>query len=135
MRRFQKTGKSLPGKNLLVSLFLLGMVGASGSVFAEENGDRKHRGGFGISSSSSKLTTTAAVASLLVKQEYVNHEIVAIQEQAAQGKGPHLEALAQLLEEPDSEAFSHWMQSNYGLLFSELDQPKQLLSRIENYRS
>ena len=97
----------------------------------KDSHSKEHKGPF---SSSSKLTTSTGLVTLVAKEDYVNQQFVAIQEEAAQGQGPHLQVLSQLLDEPDSVAFGQWMQTHYQVLFTELDRPEALLIRIDTYR-
>lgn len=62
---------------------------------------------------------------------FVEVRLASIQKEAAQGKGENLDALAELMGKTDKQAFSSWMHVNYNVLFSELEKPSQLISRIE----
>ena len=57
--------------------------------------------------------------------------IASIKKEAAAGEGENLDALAHLLNRQDSVEFSGWMQSNYEELFTGLEQPTELVSRIQ----
>lgn len=70
----------------------------------------------------------------LDQERYVNAQIDWIARDAARGEGENLAALAALLGETDEAAFSLWAHNNYALLFSELQHPSELLSRIAQHR-
>ncbi len=63
---------------------------------------------------------------------FVDVRLASIQKEAAQGSGENLDALADLMGRKDKQAFSSWMHSNYETLFSDLEKPSQLISRIES---
>ncbi len=69
------------------------------------------------------------------QQRFVASQLDWIARDAARGEGESLAALAQLLNEPDPQAFAQWTQQNYALLFEDLHSPQQLLSRIARHRS
>ncbi len=71
----------------------------------------------------------------LEQQRYVATQIDWIRRDAARGEGESLAALAELLNEQDSAEFSQWTQQNYALLFTNLDQPTDLLTRIRTLRN
>ncbi|HHJ34996.1 MAG TPA: DUF3015 domain-containing protein [Gammaproteobacteria bacterium] len=62
---------------------------------------------------------------------FVDVRLASIQQEAARGEGENLDALAQLMGKTDRRAFSSWMHDNYNALFSDLEKPSQLISRIE----
>lgn len=80
------------------------------------------------SSTSSTLDTVTPDASL---NRFVDVRIAAIKKEAAAGEGESLNALANLMGKEDKVAFSGWMQTNYDELFNNLQQPTELISRIE----
>ena len=80
---------------------------------------------------SSTSNTLDAVTPDITLNRFVDVRIAAIQQEAAAGEGENLEALAQLMGQQDKAAFADWMQSNYQVLFDELKQPAQLISRID----
>ena len=137
MFELRKVEKSLLLKIIMMTMLLMGTTGAFDHLEAREKGDRSgKRGGFFGFSSSLKLTTTTQVArAVTIQKDYVNREIVAIQEEAAQGEGTHLEALALLLKEEDAASFSQWMQSHYQALFADLNHPEELLTRVRRFRA
>jgi hypothetical protein len=69
------------------------------------------------------------------QERYVASQINWIQRDAARGHGESLEALAQLLNEPDRVEFARWTQQHYAALFDDLQQPQDLLARIANQRT
>lgn len=104
-------------------------------VRTSSSGSRGSKG-FGFSSSFQFTSSTTTDARRLTSlKDYVNYEIVTIQEEAAQGGGAHLDALASLLNEADGESFSLWMKSHYQVIFVDLDHPEELLTRVRSYRS
>ena len=82
-----------------------------------------------ISSTSSTLATVTPDISL---NKFVNVRIATLKKEAAAGEGENLEALAQLMGKQDKKAFSSWLQVNYDELFTELQQPSELISRIQS---
>ena len=80
------------------------------------------------SSTSSTLDTITPDITL---NRFVDVRIASIKQEAAAGEGENLDALAQLMGKQDKAAFSGWMQSNYQVLFDDLEQPSQLISRID----
>jgi hypothetical protein len=79
------------------------------------------------SSTSDTLDTVTPDVSL---NRFVDTRIAAIQQEAANGKGENLDALAYMLGKEDRAEFAGWMQVHYDELFTGLSQPTQLLSRI-----
>lgn len=81
------------------------------------------------------LSTTSGVVDAVTPDitlnNFVDVRLASIQQDAAQGEGENLEALADLMGKKDKQAFSHWMQANYDTLFTDLKQPAELISRIE----
>ena len=81
------------------------------------------------------LSTTSGVVDAVTPDitlnNFVGVRLASIQQDAAQGEGENLEALANLMGKEDKQAFSHWMQSNYDALFTDLKNPVELISRIE----
>ena len=71
----------------------------------------------------------------LEQERFVTTQISWIRSDAARGEGESLAALAQLLGETDSAAFGQWAQQNYQALFAQLDQPQDLLQRIQVLRN
>ncbi len=63
---------------------------------------------------------------------FVDVRLASIQKEAAQGSGENLDALADLMGKKDKQAFSSWIHTNYETLFSDLEKPSQLISRIES---
>jgi len=80
------------------------------------------------SSTSGTLDTVTPDVTL---NNFVNLRLASIQKEAAQGSGENLETLAKLMGKSDKQAFSTWVHSNYDVLFSNLQEPSQLISRIE----
>jgi len=80
------------------------------------------------SSTSGTLDTVTPDVTL---NRFVDVRMASIQNEAAQGEGENLNALAELLGKQDKKAFSSWMNANYDELFTDLKQPSQLISRIE----
>ncbi len=80
------------------------------------------------SSTSSTLDTVTPDVSL---NRFVDVRIASIKKEAAAGEGENLEALAKLMGKQNKAEFSGWMQTNYDELFNNLEQPSELISRIE----
>jgi len=80
------------------------------------------------SSTSSTLDTVTPDVTL---NRFVDVRIASIKKEAAAGEGENLDALAKLMGKNDKAAFSGWMQTNYDELFNNLQQPTELISRIE----
>jgi hypothetical protein len=81
------------------------------------------------SSTSGTLDTVTPDVTL---NRFVDVRMASIQKEAAQGQGENLDALAQLMGKKDKAAFASWMNANYEELFNGLEQPSQLISRIES---
>lgn len=79
------------------------------------------------SSTSGSLYTVTPDVTL---NRFVDIRMASIQKEAAQGEGENLDALADLMGKKDKQAFSSWVHENYDVLFSNLEKPPQLLSRI-----
>lgn len=103
-------------KVLIISSFLSGLSACS--AFTE------------ISSSTS--STSDAVTPDVTLNEFVNKRYVAIRHDAANGSGENLDALAQLLGETDKKAFAIKMKSNFDTIFMNVEQPSEIISRIES---
>ncbi|MCW8830866.1 MAG: DUF3015 domain-containing protein [Gammaproteobacteria bacterium] len=80
--------------------------------------------------SSTSSSVDAATPDVTLNR-FVDVRITSIKKEAAAGEGENLEALAQLMGKQDKQAFSGWMQVNYDALFNNLEQPEELISRIE----
>ena len=81
--------------------------------------------------SSTSDTLDAATPDITLNR-FVDVRIASIKQEAAAGQGENLQALAQLMGEPDSAAFSRMLQLNYDKLFNNLQQPSELVGRIES---
>ena len=81
---------------------------------------------------SSTSGTLDAVTPDVTLNRFVDVRLATIQKEAAQGKGENLDALAELMGKKDKKAFSSWLHTNYDELFNNLEQPSQLISRIES---
>ena len=119
-----------------VILVFLSLLLFNGCSMHSENRTRDHEGKKGgFFSSSTKLTTTGALLSPLVghdhKKNYIRQNLIALQEEAAKGEGPHLEALAALLGENDINQFNQWIHTNYEDLFTNLKNQNGLIERID----
>ena len=82
---------------------------------------------------SSTSGTLDAVTPDITLNRFVDVRLASIQKEAAQGEGENLDALAELMGKKDKQAFSSWMNTNYNELFSNLEKPSQLISRIETH--
>ncbi|HEY8553370.1 MAG TPA: DUF3015 family protein [Burkholderiales bacterium] len=83
----------------------------------------------GLSATTSSTTPDSGSAA------FVETRFAAIRAEAARGEGEHLDSLAKLLGEPDRAAFARFMHARYAELFEGLEEPRELLSRIDRYRS
>ncbi|MDN5848392.1 MAG: DUF3015 domain-containing protein [Nitrococcus sp.] len=66
--------------------------------------------------------------------QFVKSDIDAIRADAARGHGEEISTLAYLLHEPNATEFGRWMQAHYVELFVGLENPEQLLTRIDHAR-
>lgn len=82
--------------------------------------------------SSSTSSTSDAVTPDVTLNEFVNKRYVAIRHDAANGGGENLDALAQLLGKKDSQAFAKRMKNNFDTIFSNINQPSEIIARIED---
>jgi hypothetical protein len=82
----------------------------------------------GISAISSSTTPDGKSAA------FVEERFASIRSEAARGEGEHLDTLAKLLGEPDRADFARFMKERYDDLFTGLQQPRELLARIDRYR-
>ena len=80
---------------------------------------------------SSTSDTVDAVTPDITLNRFVDVRIASIKQEAAAGQGENLDALAHLMGHENKVEFSGWMQSNYQVLFNDLEQPSELVSRIE----
>ena len=80
------------------------------------------------SSTSGTLDTVTPDVTL---NHFIDTRFASLQKEAAKGDGENLDALAELLGKDDKPAFSSWMHDNYDDLFTGLEQPNQLISRIQ----
>lgn len=65
---------------------------------------------------------------------FVDKRFAAIRAQAARGEGEDLDSLAMLRGETDRAAFARFMKERYGDLFTGLEQPRELLVRLDRFR-
>ncbi len=80
---------------------------------------------------SSTSSTLDAVTPDVTLNEFVSKRYVAIRHDAANGGGEHLDALAQLMGKQDSRDFARLMQANFETIFKDVDQPAEIIARIE----
>ncbi len=80
--------------------------------------------------SSTSDTVDAATPDVSLNR-FVDTRIAAIQQEAANGQGENLDTLAYMLGKQNKAAFGGWMQAHYNELFTGLNQPTELLSRIK----
>ena len=91
--------------------------------------------GDGLSSSVEGITdVTSSSTSDEASASFVETRFASIRTEAARGEGENLDSLARLLGEPDRADFARFMQKRYGELFTGLQQPRELLARIDRYR-
>ncbi|MFL6655736.1 MAG: DUF3015 family protein [Sulfurifustis sp.] len=65
---------------------------------------------------------------------FIENRFAAIRSEAARGEGEHLDSLAKLRGETDRVEFARFMKEHYDELFTGLEQPRELLTRIVRYR-
>ena len=80
---------------------------------------------------SSTSSTLDAVTPDVTLNEFVNKRFVAIRHDAANGGGENIDALAQLMGKKDTRAFAKHMKTNFDTIFTNIDQPAEILARIE----
>jgi|SRR5690625_3809843 len=91
------------------------------------------KNGFISTSHTTSSTSGAGGGSAMNNQQavaFVKSQLPAIREDAARGAGENAEALAYLLHRKHPATFAQWMQGHYQQLFTDLDQPADLLARI-----
>ena len=74
--------------------------------------------------------TVDAATPDITLNNFVDTRIASVKKEAAVGEGENIEALAQLMGKQDKKAFSSWLQVNYDDLFNNLNEPSELISRI-----
>lgn len=82
----------------------------------------------GISDAASSTSGDEKTAS------FVENRFAAIRTEAARGGGENLDSLAKLLGEADRAEFARFMKARYADLFTGIEQPRELLARIDRYR-
>ena len=80
------------------------------------------------SSTSGTLDTVTPDVTL---NHFIDTRFASLQKEAAQGSGENLDALAELLGHENKPAFSSWVHDNYDALFTGLERPNELVSRIQ----
>jgi len=80
---------------------------------------------------SSTSSTLDAVTPDVTLNEFVNKRYVAIRHDAANGGGENIDALAQLMGKEDTRAFAKLMKLNFDSIFTNVEQPAEILARIE----
>ncbi|HED33350.1 MAG TPA: DUF3015 domain-containing protein [Gammaproteobacteria bacterium] len=80
--------------------------------------------------SSSTSSTVDTVTPDVTLNSFVEQRYVAIREDAANGGGENLDALAHLLGKADRRAFAQFMQADFDRIFTDVDQPVDILARI-----
>ncbi len=81
---------------------------------------------------SSTSTTSDAITPDITLNEFVNKRFIAIRQDAANGGGENLDALAQLLGKEDKKAFSDLMKTNFDTIFTDIDTPSEIIVRIKS---
>jgi len=81
--------------------------------------------------SSSTSSTLDAVTPDVTLNEFVNKRYVAIRQDAANGGGENIDALAQLMGKKDRQAFAKLMQNNFDSIFTNVEKPAEILARIQ----
>lgn len=78
--------------------------------------------------------TSSTTSSDEKSAKFVETRFASIRSEAARGEGEHLDSLAKLLGETDRTDFARFMKEHYAVLFTGLEQPRELLARIDRYR-
>ncbi len=81
--------------------------------------------------SSSTSSIADAATPDITLDEFVKQRYVAIRQDAANGGGENLDALAQLLGEKDKNNFAKKMKNNFDSVFRNVSHPLDIISRIE----
>jgi len=79
---------------------------------------------------SSGTSSVDAVTPDITLNTFVEKRYIAIRQDAANGGGENLDALAQLLGKEDKQAFAQFMQSDFDRIFTDIKQPVDILARI-----
>lgn len=91
--------------------------------------------GEGLSSTVEGITNvTSSTTSDDKSASFIEDRFASIRAEAARGEGENLDSLAKLLGETDRADFARFMKARYADLFTDLEQPRDLLSRIDRYR-
>jgi Protein of unknown function (DUF3015) len=91
--------------------------------------------GEGLSSTADGITNvTRSTTSDDKSASFIENRFAAIRAEAARGEGENLDSLAKLLGETDRADFARFMKERYTDLFTDLERPRDLLSRIDRYR-
>lgn len=80
---------------------------------------------------SSTSSTLDAVTPDVTLNEFVNKRYVAIRQDAANGGGENLDALAHLMGNTNSAELAQLMQTNFESIFKDVSKPDQIIARIE----
>lgn len=116
-------------KGIFVGLAVsLGAVLASGCTVINTVGESVSSTVQGISAVTSSTSGERHSAA------FIESRFAAIRAEAARGQGEHLDSLAKLLGETDRAGFARFMKEHYSELFVGLEQPRELLVRIDRYR-
>jgi len=62
---------------------------------------------------------------------FIDTRFASLQKEVAKGDGENPDTLAELPGKDDKPASSSWMHDNYDALFTDLERPNQLISRIQ----
>lgn len=116
-------------KGILVASFVsLGAALFSGCSVINTVGD-------GVSSTVEGISAvTSSTSDERQSAAFVETRFAAIRAEASRGEGEHLDSLATLLGETDRAGFARFMKNHYSELFTGIEQPRELLARIDRYR-
>jgi|GEM_PF-1744317 len=81
---------------------------------------------------SSTSSTVDTVTPDVTLNEFVSQRYLAIRQDAANGSGENLDALAKLMGKTDKAAFAKLMQQNFDRIFRDVHQPHEIIARIES---
>lgn len=121
---------------LLSLLFTLPVVAGCSAVTSTTNTTAKALEQVSdATSQSSDATTEGPNTGYARAREFVDSQFHIVRREAAAGGGEHTAALARLMGENNPKAFGNWLQDNYGVLFSHLENHGDLVTRISAHRA
>ncbi|WP_423824080.1 DUF3015 family protein [Salinisphaera sp. SPP-AMP-43] len=130
------------------NLCRIGLLGAGLALFAgcsavtsttNTTADALHSISHGVSvssrSSSDSTRSDPQSARAAQTRAYVDSQMGQIRREAAAGGGEHIDALAELMDNSNSDQLGVWMQTHYQSLFTQSRTPSQFIQAIRSRRS